>query len=173
MLRVEFKKPEATALALDFIGAPEGFDPKQFEAFCVQSGLPKPVTDGLLKRLRLRFNPVVEKTLKYTTKHFQDQIDEKIGMALHHLDDTVLSAASAKDLAVTIGILIEKRALLRGEPTAILSTEERTNLNVLVTHVMKEAQRRGITVDQTGEEVRSIGGGIHRLLNVPAEILPR
>lgn len=172
-VKIEFTRPEAAAVALDFVGSPPGFDPVSFEAFCKQAGLPKPVTDGVLKRLKTRFAPVVGEIQRHTTKHFQDMIDDRIGRALGYLDDFALSAASAKDLAVTIGILIEKRALLRGEPTQILTVEERQNLNVLVSAVVQEATRRGITIDQTGDEVRAIGGKTRRLLDVPEEVLAR
>lgn len=170
VISVEFARPEQAAAALVFEGAPEGFDPIRFEEYCRQAGLPKPVTDGVLKRLKLRFAPIVNEVKVWSTKHFQDMLDDRIGKALGYLDDSVLSSASAKDLAITIGILIEKRALLRGEPTQILTVEERQNLNVLVSAVVQEATRRGITIDQTGDEVRAVGGRGKNTMNLPMEI---
>lgn len=173
VISIEFANPDKAAAQITEAGFPVGFDPNAFRAFCDSQGLPEPVTNGIVKRLRTRFNPVIAEIQKHSTKHFQELIDDRIGRALGYLDDFALSQASAKDLAVAIGILIEKRALLRGEPTQIMTIEERANLNVLVSAVVAEANRRGITVDQTGEEVRAIGGKTNRLLDLSPEHLAR
>jgi hypothetical protein len=43
--------------------------------------------------------------------------------------------------------MIEKRQLLRGEPTQIISDAERKKLHELLPLAIAEAQRRGLTLD--------------------------
>lgn len=131
-------------------------------------GLSEKVIHALRGRLRARFEPVNREVKEYTTKHFQGMVETRLHMALHYLDDYVMAAASAKDLGIVIGILTEKRQLLRGEPTAIMSIEERLSLNELIPSVLREAKRRGMVIDMIGDEPRVVGG--RPMPNVPAEI---
>ena len=50
------------------------------------------------------------------------------------------------------GILIEKKQLLAGLPTSILSIEDRRSINQMLPLLLKEANRRGITIDQTPDQ---------------------
>lgn len=134
-------------------------------------GLPEGVIKALRGRLRARFQPLGEALRERTTKDFLSAIEDRLDRALHYLDDYALAAASAKDLAVTIGILTEKRQLLRGEPTQILSNEERTTINMLIPVVIREAQRRGITIDMNGGGEPRVLGGRSLIQGVPREII--
>ena len=64
-------------------------------------------------------------------------------------DDKVMAEASARDIMLGIGVMIEKRNLLRGEPTAIISDHERKKLHELLPALIAESKRRGITVEGT------------------------
>lgn len=75
-------------------------------------------------------------------------LSEKIADSI---TDSDLLGASLKDRAYAIDRFIEKRALLRGEPTQILSLEDRRQLPDLLRAVMKEAERRGVSFNaETG-----------------------
>ena len=50
-------------------------------------------------------------------------LGDRIERALSYLDDFAMSGASAKDLAIISGILIEKHQLLNDRPTGIMSHE--------------------------------------------------
>lgn len=165
IVTVNFGTPEQMAEAFDVVNTPFA----SLEAAAKKVGLPESVLKALKGRLRARFQPLNQELREQTTKGFLAQMEDRLDRALHYLDDYVLSAASAKDLAVVIGILTEKRQLLRGEPTQILSTEERQTLNVLIPVVIREAQRRGITIDMAEGEVRVLGG--RPLPGLPKEIL--
>ncbi len=118
------------------------------------AGLPKKTVEALMKRVRAQLAPVVQEVKNVTTGHIVQQLEQKAAMALRYLDDLALSSASAKDLAIVIGILLEKRQLLRGEPTHIISMEERKSVDELAQMMLKEASRRGMFIDMTAEEVR-------------------
>jgi hypothetical protein len=55
-----------------------------------------------------------------------------------------------------LGVMIEKRNLLRGEPTAIISDHERKKLHELLPALLEEAKRRGaVTLDEKGAVIES------------------
>lgn len=114
-----------------------------------RSGLSKTTADALLLRLRTRHLPMQMELKRLTTAELIDVIDEKISMALSYMDDVSMQAASASQLAVIFGILSDKRQLLRGEPTQILSVLERSSLDELMPVLLAEAARRGQSVELT------------------------
>ena len=73
--------------------------------------------------------------------------EEKLHMIRHYMDDKTMAEASARDLGLIAGVLIEKRQLLRGEPTQIISDHERRKIHELMPELVAEAKRRGLTVD--------------------------
>ena len=83
---------------------------------------------------------------RVSTQYIVQQLEQKIGEALRFLDPDSLKRATAKDLASIISTLVEKRQLLRGEPTAIVSYEQRGQINDALARLMAEAERRGIKV---------------------------
>lgn len=92
-----------------------------------------------------------------------DTLEEKIALALSYLDEFTLARANARDIASVVNVLMEKRQLIRGEPTQIVSNEERKALDELVPELLKECARRGMTVDlgpehyQVQEQARITG----------------
>lgn len=123
-----------------------------------RSGMPSRTADRIVERMRKRHSAVTAKLRKVTTKELLAAIEDRAMAALEFLTDEKLAESSGRDLAVIFGILSEKRQLLRGEPTQILSIDERKNLSVLVPQLIKEAERRHLTVDMTNEEYRLVGG---------------
>lgn len=71
---------------------------------------------------------------------------------LRGVSDADIANATLAQKAVATGIFLEKRQLLMGEPTQIIRTEERVQLNVLVAAVVQEAARRGLAIDATPEK---------------------
>ena len=122
-----------------------------------QCGIPASVTKRLKNRLETRYIPVVQELRKITTKELQDRVDDRLARTIDYLDDFVLSKANARDLAVIIGILSEKRALLRGEPTQIIDFSKREAIHKLMPAMMAEAERRGLTVDLTPADYTEVG----------------
>lgn len=84
---------------------------------------------------------------KPDTKFFQDAFDEKLKLALACLDPVAIASASVADLTRLTSMLTEKRALLRGEPTAIVRNEQRGGLDSLAQLLLAEVKKRGIVID--------------------------
>lgn len=137
-------------------------------------GLNPSTVQALVDRLKTRYQPVVAEIRKVTTKDLLGLIDERLRMALEYMTDGKMAEAGVKDLAILFGILTEKRALLRGEPTQIIGTKERQNLTDLLPELLKEAQRRGMTVDLNPAEFSEVGTAeTGRVIIDPARRLER
>lgn len=129
---------------------------------CREAGLSRAQAVALVERLAVRKAGFVSDFRRLTTRDLIGKLEEKVAMALHYLDEFGIAAASPKDLAVIVSLLIEKRQLLLGEPTQILSTQERRHINELIPELVKEARNRGMEIDlgpgsyeEIGEEHRT------------------
>jgi len=127
-------------------------------------GLPPGVARGLAKRLRQRYLPLQEGLRRAQNKDFLELLDDRILRILDHMDDYTIANAELRDLAVALGILTEKRQLLKGEPTQIIDNQERQSMNELLKGALKEAQRRGMTIDVTPYQVDGEEGDSTRVL---------
>ncbi len=145
--RIENKEPEKAATAIDVLTDPFSTLQEAVEA----SGL-APRTIDALKR-RLKTDPLYLSLKDVKKSELLALVKDRGKRALEYLDDTVLSVASAKDLAIISGILIEKAQLLSGEPTQIVSHEDRRKLNELMAAAIGELRLRGVTVDAEYEVV--------------------
>jgi len=134
--------------------AADGDPMATLKAAAKATGLSQNVFEGLVTRLRAQYQPVVRELENIHTGQLLRQLETKANMALEYLDDYALAQSSAKDLAIIVGILLEKRQLLRGEPTQIISMEERQGLDELTQQLVKDARRRGLTIDMTAEDVK-------------------
>ena len=95
----------------------------------------------------------VPKGVTLDTRYFLEQIEEKLALALLQLTPSKLNRSSGRELTSIVSMLSEKRALLRGEPTQIVSHEQRQKLNDLLPELIKEAKRRGITIEGSMKDV--------------------
>ena len=100
--------------------------------------------------------------LKLDDKELLALVDDGIARAFQVLDDFALGEASARDVATIIGILTDKRQILKGEPTAILRYEDMRKLDDFLEDVSKELKRRGEApevIDVTPAPVANAGNG--------------
>jgi len=152
--------PEKFAEIFENITDPFARVEKLFEL----SGMPKRTAATIAKRIQKRYNNANLAVKDVRTKDILVGLESKIEMALDYMDDSTFAKANLRDIAITLGILIEKRQLLRGEPTQILSVEERTQLNISIPLIIKEAKRRGMTFDMDPIDADSEPGVHVRLL---------
>lgn len=136
--------PEKAAAAMDSLTDPF-LD--NVTAAAKQCGLSTRAMGVLKERLEKRYLPVSNQIKAFKTGELLGKIDEKIAMSLEYMDEVQFATAGLKDNAIAFSILVEKRQLLRGEPTQIFSVEERKNLNDLIPDLLREAKRRGYTYD--------------------------
>jgi len=71
-------------------------------------------------------------------------LDEKIGLVSQGIDALSVREANVHQLAAALNILIEKRQLLRGKPTNILSVEDRRSIQEVGQRLLDEMKRRGM-----------------------------
>ena len=146
------------AQVLEAVAVP--FDRIKVTALAKAVGLPLPTLNNLIRRYETRYLPVTEELRKVTTEEIKALVDDRLHRALTYLDDAALAMASAKDLAIIAGIMAEKRAMLRGEPTVILGTEERKSLNALAEELRRELARRTMTINVTPAETPGAEPGV-------------
>ena len=145
---IALTEPEATAAVIDTLAEPF----KRLKQLGEELGLDPLVVTRMIQRVKSRYQPVLGELQEIKTSDLTRLLDDRAHRALQYLDDSTLAASSAKDLAIVIGIMLEKRQLLRGEPTQILSTEERMSLRDLMPELVREAKRRGLVIDLSAED---------------------
>lgn len=148
----EVKKPEVAAAAIEAAADPAAETQKaaieRVNAQLKAAGVPDRVSDALLRRLRVKYANAVTATRELRTNEILEMLGKKIDLAAFYLDDKVMAEASARDIMLGIGVLVEKRNLLRGEPTAIISDHERKKLHELLPALLEEGRRRAaLTVE--------------------------
>lgn len=141
---VENTNPERFAAIVDGMTEPLQKLVDAMEA----NGVPDRAAQALIRRIRTKFFDTVTEVKNLKTIEIDDMLGKKIHLFLSYMDDKVVGEASARDLAMGVAQLIEKRQLLRGEPTQIISDHERKKLNELTPLLIAEAQRRGLVIKE-------------------------
>lgn len=116
-------------------------------------GLGPKAASAIVKRLETKYLPVAEESKRITRDGLIDLIGEKIPLLLNGITVEKRDASDLRGIAVALGILVEKQQLLKGEPTQIMTFEERRNLNELGPAMVQELKRRGMAIDVTFQEV--------------------
>lgn len=148
---LEHKKPEVAAAALVAATDPwlDNWKQKLDEAnrLLKEAGIPDKVSEAMMKRLRVKYAGATYSVKDLRTKDILEMMGKKIDLCGFYLDDKVMAEASARDIMLGMSALIEKRNLLRGEPTAIVSDLERKKVHELMPLLIAEVRRRGLTVE--------------------------
>lgn len=121
---------------------------KDLRRIMEDAGVAAPMVQEAMRRQRILAGAAAEGDLpgKVDTKWLQDAVDKKLGDVLTLMDPVSLAGASVADLTRAANMLFEKRALLRGEPTAIVRNEQRGGLDKLAEMLLAEVGRRGIAL---------------------------
>ena len=150
--------PDTVAQVMDLASEPLS----NLTAAAEECGVPPAVMKRLVRRFNSEYQPMMSEMKAFKTSDITKKIEDKAMRALDWLDDYKMAQASAKDLAIIVGILLEKRQLMRGEPTHIFSTTERMSLNELVPMMVKEANRRGMELSHEGDMIDVTPGDYER-----------
>ena len=137
----------------------ENTDPEKFADFLVQfaedpecniaklariCGIPKGSADALVRRIESRYLPVLEEAEKVSTKSILKQIDTALPLALARMGEKdFVETAKYKELAFGVGVMVDKRQLMRGEPTQIMTVAERKSMEELEYEIVGELKKRG------------------------------
>ena len=89
----------------------------------------------------------IDTPAKLDTALFQSLVEERLFWAMKLLTPDVIAAAGPRDLTQMISALVEKRNLLRGEPTAIVRNENRGSLEQVGQLLVQEMRRRGLSIE--------------------------
>lgn len=119
-------------------------------------GLSKEVVGRFVEVMRTSYMAFNEEVREVSANEFLPLIDTRAKQALQFMTPEKMAAANVRDLAVMFGVLMEKRQLLRGEPTQILSVDDRRQMTTLMPFMLKEAQRRGMMPDVVTVEANEI-----------------
>lgn len=133
---------------------------KELRRIIEDAGISPHLVSDAMRRMRLLTGQAAAGDLpgKPDTKYFQEQFDAKLALVLACLDPVAIASASVADLTRLASMLTEKRALLRGEPTAIVRNEQRGGLDKVAAALMAEITRRGITLDLPKTGYREVEG---------------
>ena len=153
MNTTEVQRPEVAAAAIDAASDPTTKTQKEAIDRANQTlkdaGVPGKVSYALVRRMRVKYADVVTEKKRLTTNEILEAIDNEIGLVSSYIDDFVCAGANLRDLGLVKAALIEKRNLLRGEPTTIMSDAERKKLTDLLPALIEEGKRRGIIIEGT------------------------
>lgn len=142
----EISSPDRAAAVIDAATDPEA-KLKRIRDVAEAEGVPLQLTAALLRRWRARFPNTGAAMRDLKTRDLLQMVNERLDLTLGFMDSYTAAGASHRDLGLVAAALIEKRQLLRGEPTAIVSDLERKKLHELLPALMLEGRRRGITMD--------------------------
>lgn len=127
-----------------------------FKAAGRELGFPPSLIKSLLGRVR-DIEPLGTNELRITDNiTIIAKSEHVIERILDHMDDYAMGKASIRDLAVAFGIMIEKRQLLKGEPTQVISIEHREELPDVIRALLIEAKRRDIPIELAQSEYTEI-----------------
>ena len=76
-------------------------------------------------------------------------IDDRLARAFQNLDDFALGQSSARDLTVSIGVLTDKRRLLKPEDGPVQRFKDMKKLDEVFKALIDEGLRRGLLVGVT------------------------
>lgn len=75
-----------------------------------------------------------------------DHNAEKLALNIANRSDEELNKENVRNISIALGIHLEKRALLKGDPTEIVELTDRRKMGDLLELMLGEAERRGLIV---------------------------
>lgn len=118
-------------------------------------GISKQLGRLIAQRMETRYQQLKGGVERATTKSLVKGLEEALPLVLAQLKDKdLIEKSSYRELATGFGIMVEKRQLLLGEPTQIMSLEERRNLNEIAPEIVAEIEKRSLKpVDVEYEDI--------------------
>lgn len=150
----ELYRPEQAATFIDKATDPFGKVAKAMQ----ESGLPASTCEALLRRLRARYRQVSATVRELKTAELIRMLNDRIVLALEYMDEKVVAEASFRDLSLGTSAMIEKRNLLRGEPTIAVDFTTHKRIAELMPLFLAEARRRGMVIDGDSKPIPNDDG---------------
>lgn len=154
---IEHRNPEVAAAGFDAASDPLAESQRaaidRVNDELQRAGIPGKVSQAIVRRMRVRYGNAITVKRALTTNEILKGIDEQIFLIDSYIDDKVCAESNLRDLGLVKAALLEKRNLLRGEPTQIISDSERKKMIELMGPLVTEMSRRGFTVDGEAKRV--------------------
>ncbi len=143
--------------------SPEDFE--KFKAAGIKCGYDSDTMERLVARCQ-GGAPSAKGRVRLDDVELLAVIDDRLVQVLEYLDHHALSKMDGRNLMVAAGILIDKRQLLKGAPTAITKFEDMRKLDDFLESVSEELKRRGegsevidVTPEPAAAPVANSGNG--------------
>ncbi len=124
---------------------PSPEDLERFKAAGIACGYDASVMDRLVARCQGE-PPSAKGRVKLDDVELLAVIDDRLSQVFECLDHHTLSKMDGRNLMVAAGILIDKRQLLEGKPTAITQYSDLKKLDEVMAEALAELKRRGVDV---------------------------
>jgi ribosomal protein S12 len=141
-----------------------------------KAGMSEAMIRGLRTKAETQFQAPATALKRATNARLLELIEDRELTVIEALTPAKINGASLREQIYALDRLHNIRQLLRGEPTQIVSVDDRKTLNELVPALVKAAQRRGIVVDSVSRVIEEPQRGIpdSRVLPIEdAEIIHR
>ena len=115
-----------------------------------EAGVSEFVAKGIIDAANRTMPAAVDVVKKVTTARLQDLLDhnsQRILEAVSTIPMDNLRTEGVKDLSVAMSLHLEKRALLRKEPTVRIEIDDRRHMKELLAAAINEMKRRDMTFD--------------------------
>ena len=99
-----------------------------------------------LERLRGKHPETYAALQEFATKDIIKGLKEKMALTLDGITPEKIAAASYRDQATALGIMLQHHETLQGRPSAILTFEHRHKLEDVGGLLLAEMRRRGMVV---------------------------
>lgn len=118
-----------------------------------QSGVNTQIIDALGSRIHRGITEVEMMPEDYRDEDLRVELHKKIRLVLGHIDQATVGGAKLTDLSAMFKTLQEQVQLLEGKPTAILSVDDKNNLQDIAARMQAEMRRREKIIDGDCEEI--------------------
>ena len=147
-------EPDKVAAFIEAVSVPTN---RSVAKAAKSSGLPEPAARALEKRLSTEYLPLKLAVEEVKTSELLGLVSDRARRVLDAVSQEDIERATLRDKAIAFGIFVEKRQLLSGEPTHLISIQERGHLDVVARKLLREAARRGIDMqlDPVSSEYRA------------------
>lgn len=123
-------------------------------------GMTPAMVRGLRAKVQTTLQPVTTTLRRATNARMLELIEDRQLSVMEAMTDSKIQKAGLREQVYALDRLFNIRQLLRGEPTQIVSIDDRKTLNELVPALVKAAQRRGIIIDGIGRTLEEPQRGI-------------
>ncbi|MGE0289513.1 MAG: hypothetical protein AB7I42_25990 [Bradyrhizobium sp.] len=125
-----------------------------------KSGMSEAMIRGLRMKAQTQFQAPAAALRRATNSRILELIEDRELAVIESMTDVKIKNAGLREQVYALDRLHNIRQLLRGEPTQIVSVDDRKTLNDLVPALVKAAQRRGILIDAVARVVEEPQRGI-------------